>query len=154
EFAMARPWITGVSLQPATYVGRHVLPEELEQRITFPDALHAIEAQTEGRWKTSDFTPLPCAHPNAHTVAYGYRAGGMTTPLARLIDIGEHIDLLSGRITYTRPRAKELIAEVLNRQCCGPGGCGAPSTAATPRNHARADVPAPSLFVTDDARLT
>lgn len=62
--------------------------------------------------------------------------------------------ILDWNAYYTLPRAKELIAEVLNRQCCGPGGCGAPSTAATPRNHARADVPAPSLFVTDDARLT
>ncbi|MCO6046787.1 radical SAM protein [Aeoliella sp. ICT_H6.2] len=126
DFATERPWVTGVSFQPATYVGRHFLPEELEQRVTFPDVIHAIERETDGRWQESDFTPLPCAHPNAHTVAYGYRAGGRTTPLARLIDIAEHIDLLSGRITYTRPRARDLIQEVMNRRCCGSGGCCEP----------------------------
>ena len=124
DFATSRRWITGVSLQPATYVGRHVLPEELEERVTLPDAIHAIEQETAGRWRESDFTPLPCAHPNAHAIAYAYRSENAITPLARLIDIGEHIDLLSGRITYTRPRAKELIQEYLSRQCCGPGGCG------------------------------
>jgi len=124
DYAAERPWITGVSLQPATYVGRHFLPEELEQRVTFPDVIHTLQRETDGRWSESDFTPLPCAHPNAHTVAYGYRANGKVTPLARLIDIGEHIDLLSGRITYTRPRAKQLIEQYMSRQCCGPGGCG------------------------------
>ncbi len=49
---------------------------------------------------------------------------GQTTPLARLVDIAEHIDLLSGRITYTRPRARDLIQQVMDRQCCGAGGCG------------------------------
>ena len=29
EFGLARPWITGISFQPATYSGRHVLPEQL-----------------------------------------------------------------------------------------------------------------------------
>lgn len=123
DFAAERPWITGVSFQPATYVGRHFLPIELDNRVTFPDVIHAVERETSGRWAESDFTPLPCAHPNAHTVAYGYRAQGQMTPLARLIDISEHIDLLSGRITYTRPRARDLIQQVMDRQCCGSGGC-------------------------------
>lgn len=123
EFAASRPWIAGVSLQPASYVGRHFLPSELEQRVTLPDVIHAIDHETVGRWAESDFTPLPCAHPNGHAIAYGYRANGKVTPLARLMDVGEHIDLLSGRITYTRPRARQLIEEYLSRQCCGPGGC-------------------------------
>ncbi|CAE7234058.1 unnamed protein product, partial [Symbiodinium sp. CCMP2456] len=124
DYASARPWVTGVSFQPATYSGRHFLPAELEMRVTLPDVIHAAERETAGRFRESDFTPLPCAHPNAHAIAYAYRSGGRVTPLARLIDLGEHIDLLSGRITYTRPRAKKLIEEYLSRQCCGPGGCG------------------------------
>src|ERR1043166_3495964 len=27
QFGLSRPWITGISFQPATYSGRHVLPE-------------------------------------------------------------------------------------------------------------------------------
>ena len=124
RFAQDRPWITGVSFQPAAYVGRTVLPDELERRITFPDVIRGLAQQCPEVWRESDFTPLPCAHPNAHTLAYAYRAGGAVVPLARFIDVSQHLDLLSGAITFTRARARELVAKVISRQCCGPGGCG------------------------------
>jgi uncharacterized radical SAM superfamily Fe-S cluster-containing enzyme len=123
EFGMQRPWITGLSFQPATYSGRYVLPEQLEQRITFPDIIHGIVDQTDSTWRETDFSPLPCAHPNAHTLAYAFRAGSQMLPLARLVDLENHLDLLSGRITFNRQRAQELIAEYLSRQPCAVGGC-------------------------------
>jgi 7,8-dihydro-6-hydroxymethylpterin dimethyltransferase len=123
QFGTNRSWITGISFQPATYTGRHVLPEELERRITFPDVIKGIEAQTNSEWLESDFSPLPCAHPNGHSLAYAYRSAGRVVPLARFIDLDNHIDLLSGRITFNRERAKELIGEYLSRQACGVGGC-------------------------------
>ena len=49
--ALERPWITGISFQPATYSGRHVLPEDLERRITFPDVI-------KGR-RRADRRPVP-----------------------------------------------------------------------------------------------
>ena len=122
QFAIERPWITGVSFQPTTYTGRYFLPKELEQRITFPDILHGLEKQTDGIWKASDFSPLPCAHPNGHSLAYTFRRFRPNLefiPLARFIDIEKHIDLLSGRITFDRPRAKELISTVLESFGCG-----------------------------------
>lgn len=122
EFATQRRWITGVSFQPATYSGRFVLPEQLEQRTTFPDIIKAVATQTD-TWRESDFAPLPCAHPNAHTLAYAYRSGKDVVPLARFVNLEEHLDLLSGRITFNRPRAKQLIAEFLKRQTCGSVGC-------------------------------
>ncbi len=118
KFATERPWITGVSFQPATYSGRYVLPEELEQRITFPDVIRGIAEQTDGQWRESDFSPLPCAHPNAHTLAYAYRSPNHLLPLARFVDLENHLDLLSGRITFNRPRAKQLIEEYLSRHSC------------------------------------
>lgn len=123
QFATERSWITGVSFQPATYSGRYVLPEQLERRVTFPDVIKAVEAQTGGDWRESDFSPLPCAHPNGHTLAYAYRREGKLLPLARFVDLENHLDLLSGRITFNRERARELIAEYLSRQPCGFGGC-------------------------------
>ncbi len=124
-FAAERPWLTGVSFQPATYSGRYVLPEELERRITFPDVIHGLVKQSAGQWLESDFSPLPCAHPNAHTLAYAYRSGGELLPLARFVDLENHLDLLSGRITFNRQRAKQLIGEYLSRQPCAHGGCSA-----------------------------
>ena len=82
EFGLERPWITGVSFQPATYSGRHVLPEDLERRITFPDVIRAVAEQTGGLFREDDFLPLPCAHPNCHSLTYAYRAGGDGRPAA------------------------------------------------------------------------
>ena len=125
NFAMQRPWITGLSLQPTTYTGRYFLPEQLEQRITFPDVLTRLEEQTTGLWKASDFSPLPCAHPNAHTLAYAFRKfdsdGVKHLPLARFIDLEQHLELLSGKITFDRARARSLIETFLSQFKCGPG---------------------------------
>lgn len=123
EFGIERPWITGVSFQPATYSGRFVLPETLEKRITFPDVIKAVAAQST-QWQETDFAPLPCAHPNGHTLSYAYRSGNRVTPLARFVDLDQHLDLLSGRITFNRERARELIGQYLSRQACGGGDCG------------------------------
>ena len=135
EFGVARPHITGISFQPACYVGRHVLPAELARRVTFPDVIRGICEQTGNRlddgWRESDFAPLPCAHPNAHTLAYAYRSGAACTPLARFVDLDSHLDLLSGRITFNRERARELIGEYLSRMACGGADCGCGDPAAS-----------------------
>ncbi|HVX09655.1 MAG TPA: radical SAM protein [Pirellulales bacterium] len=125
RFGLARPWITGVSFQPATYSGRHVLPETLERRITFPDVVCGIVEQTDGLFQHEDFLPLPCAHPNCHSLSYAYRSGTTVTPIARFIDARRHLDLLANGITFTRTRTRELIERYLGRNgCCGPNGCG------------------------------
>lgn len=132
EYGLARPWITGLSLQPATYSGRFVLPDELAARVTFPDVIRLIAAQTGGLFRADDFMPLPCAHPNCHSLSYAYRSGGRVVPLLRLIDARRHLDLLANGITFNRPAARRLIETYLGRQgCCGAGACGAaePSSA-------------------------
>ncbi len=127
KFGLQRPWITGVSIQPATYSGRHVLPEELEQRITFPDAIRNIAEQTDGMFRQSDFMPLPCAHPNCHSLTYAYRHSGQVTPLTRFIDAANNLDLLANGITFTRPRARQLIERYIGQLNCGGDDCGCSS---------------------------
>ncbi len=130
KFGLERPWITGISFQPATYSGRHVLPAELERRITFPDVVRAIVEQTDGLFRDDDFMPLPCAHPNCHSLTYAFRSGGKVVPLTRFIDARNHLDILANGITFTRPRTRELIEQYLGRLgCCG-GSCG-PTTEPT-----------------------
>jgi len=126
DFALARPAIGGISFQPATYVGRTVTPEQLEHRITFPDVLQAIEQQTAGRFRPQDFMPLPCAHPNSHTIGYIYRSAMGAVPLLRLMDVDEHLDLLAGGITFDRTSSRELIETYLGRVsgCGGDCACG------------------------------
>lgn len=141
EFAKDRRWITGLSFQPATYSGRFVLPDELEQRVTFPDIIKAVAAQAN-EWQETDFSPLPCAHPNGHSLAYSFRTADGLVPLARFVNLAEHLDLLSGRITFNRPRARELISEYLSRQPCGVGGCPPPDAPANPLDELEPQVQA------------
>jgi 7,8-dihydro-6-hydroxymethylpterin dimethyltransferase len=132
RFGLARPWITGLSLQPATYSGRFVLPEELEQRITFPDVIREIARQTDGLFRETDFMPLPCAHPNCHSLAYAYRKEGTVVPLTRFIDAREHLDLLANGITFNRAKARSLIEDYLGKAgCCGGNCASSPCEAGT-----------------------
>ena len=124
EFALARPWITGISFQPATYSGRHVLPADLERRITFPDVIRGIEQQTSGLVREDDFLPLPCAHPNCHQIAMAYRHDGTATPVTRFIDAHQNFDLLANGVSFTRQKSRNLILQYLSRGACCGGNCG------------------------------
>ncbi|MFN9717305.1 MAG: radical SAM protein [Planctomycetota bacterium] len=139
EFGIERPWITGVSFQPATYSGRFVMPEDLEHRITFPDIIKAVADQTT-MWTETDFSPLPCAHPNGHTLSYAYRSGNRVTPLARFVNLEEHLDLLAGRITFNRERARELISRYIARKACGGDNCGCDTSTGTPQPSAHSAI--------------
>ena len=121
EYGVARPWVTGISFQPATYSGRHVLPADLERRITFPDVIRAIEDQTGGMFRADDFMPLPCAHPNCHSLTYAFRSEGAVTPLLRFIDARKHLDILANGLLFTRNRARQLIERYLVQSGCGVG---------------------------------
>ncbi|MFO0662152.1 MAG: radical SAM protein [Polyangiaceae bacterium] len=121
RFAASRSFIAGVSFQPATYSGRTVQPDELEKRITFPDVVKAIAAQTHGMFREDDFIPLPCAHPNCHTITYAFRHEGSVTPLTRFIDPRKHVEVLANGISYTRARARDLVEQFLALGCAASG---------------------------------
>ncbi len=154
RFGLERPGVTGISFQPATYSGRHVLPEQLERRITFPDVIRALAEQTDGLFREDDFFPLPCAHPNCHSLTYVFRSGGQYTPLTRIIDARQNLELLANGIMFTRPRLRQLIERYLGKLgCCGGGGCGderlvalAPTAAAPPSERANGDGAADAFF--------
>lgn len=127
QFGIERPWITGVSLQPATYSGRYVLPEQLERRVTFPDVIRAVAGQTSRLFREDDFMPLPCAHPNCHSLTYAFRQRGQVIPLTRFIDARKHLDILANGILFSRNRARQLIEHYLAKVSgCGVGCSPAP----------------------------
>jgi uncharacterized radical SAM superfamily Fe-S cluster-containing enzyme len=133
RFGLERTGIRGISFQIATYCGRHVNPQDLEQRVTMPDLVKAIVKQTDGLVAESDFYPLPCAHPNCHMMSYLYRGGlgEKPVPINRIIDVTKHMDLIANSIVYTPARARQLAAAYLEQAggCgCGPNGCGANSS--------------------------
>jgi uncharacterized radical SAM superfamily Fe-S cluster-containing enzyme len=129
-FALERPWITGLNLQPSTYSGRYVVPDEqLEKRVTFPDVIKGLEQQTGGLLTPDDFLPLPCAHPNCHSLAYVFRSQSAGhVPVTRFFDAKKNFDLLANGITFTRAKARDLVMQYLGRHGCGcEGGCLPPS---------------------------
>jgi len=123
KFGAERPFVTGVSFQPATYSGRHFTPSDLEARITYPDVVAAIAEQTDGMFAADDFMPLPCAHPNCHTLTYAYRRQGEVHPLLRFMDGRKHLDLLANGIALNRARGRELIEAYLQATGCADEGC-------------------------------
>ncbi|HTN77924.1 MAG TPA: radical SAM protein [Pirellulaceae bacterium] len=130
-FALERPWITGINLQPATYSGRHVLPEQLEKRVTFPDVIRGLSEQTGGVVTADDFLPLPCAHPNCHSLAYLFRSQSEgNIPVTRFFDAKKNFDLLANGISFTRTKARDMMMQYLGRNGCGcEGGCVPPTEA-------------------------
>ena len=120
EFGRQRRWITGISFQPATYVGRCFEPDQLERRITFPDVIRALETQSGGMIQQSDIFPVPCAHPNAHTLCYTFRVNDQLLPITRFVDMDRNFDLLANGISLTREQAKNVVDAFLQRQACGP----------------------------------
>ena len=125
DFAVQRPWITGINFQPATYSGRHELPETLENRITFPDVMSAACDQSRAGLAMEDFIPLPCAHPNCHIICLSYRRDGALIPVNRFIDTCGNLDLLANGISFTREKSLELLSELMDRVgCCSDGSCG------------------------------
>jgi len=64
EFGLKNsPDVRGVHFQPVSYFGRYPKEPTNEDRITLPEILHAIEAQTEQKFNMSDFVPSSCDHP-------------------------------------------------------------------------------------------
>lgn len=122
RFGLERPWIRGVSFQPATYSGRHPAPRDLEDRVTIPDVIAGLVAQTGGLLRADDFMPVPCAHPNCHAACYVWRGAGGPVPLQRVIDLRGNVDLLPDTLVYTPQRAREVVSRILERACCPGGG--------------------------------
>lgn len=123
QFAKDRPFITGLSFQPATYSGRCLLPDELERRITFPDVIDEICAAHSSTFAADDFFPLPCAHPNCHWMSLVARQGNQLWPLSRFVDVQANLDLLANGISFTREKSSQIAKQLASRLACGDHGC-------------------------------
>ncbi len=97
RFALRHPAVRGINLQPAFHAGRHGEHDPL-QRMTIPDVLRLVEAQTEGMFRVSDFVPVPCCFPTCNSVTYAYVDGDTVTPLPRLLDVDNYLDYITNRV--------------------------------------------------------
>lgn len=56
------PGVRGVHFQPISYFGRFPSPPRDTDRMTLPQIMRAIEQQTSGRMRVTDFAPPGCEH--------------------------------------------------------------------------------------------
>ncbi|MBI2972635.1 MAG: radical SAM protein [Armatimonadetes bacterium] len=96
RFGLEHPAVRGVAFQPVFLEGRHVPSDPLD-RMTVPDVLCAIEAQSGGLFTRQDFTPVPCCHPTCMAMCYAYVENGTVTPLARIVDVDAYLDYFVNR---------------------------------------------------------
>jgi hypothetical protein len=97
KFGLEHPAVFGVNCQPAFHAGRHGAHDPL-QRMTIPDVLKLMEAQTDGLFKVSDFVPVPCCFPTCNSVTYAYVDGDTVLPLTRILNVEDYLDYITNRI--------------------------------------------------------
>ena len=103
DFAVKNRFIRGITFQPVAYFNDDLVFDPMD-RLTLPDVLKAIEAQTRSLFKVSDFVPLPCSYPTCCSLTYAFLRNGDVMPVTRSIDVEKYLDYFSNRI-ITSPAA-------------------------------------------------
>lgn len=97
RFGLQHPAVAGINFQPAFHAGRHMEHDPLK-RLTIPDLIREVEAQTTGMFTQDDFVPVPCCFPTCNSVTYAYIEGDTVLPITRLIDVEEYLDYITNGI--------------------------------------------------------
>ena len=112
RFALKTEWIRGITFQPITFVGRYDKDFDPKDRTTATCVIKAIEEQTQGLFKKSDFVPLPCPYPLCCSLTYAYVKNGKPMPITRNLDIDKYYDYVSNQIAFD---PKRIIQKALAR---------------------------------------
>jgi uncharacterized radical SAM superfamily Fe-S cluster-containing enzyme len=111
ELFLREDHILSLNFQPAAFTGHGggKYPGDPMDRLTIPGVIAAIEAQTQGKLRKSDFHPLPCSHPQCVSLTYLLRLNdGSHLPFARFVDFNRFGTLL--RSSATLPANGEIHA--------------------------------------------
>lgn len=111
EFGLRHPAVFGISFQCAFHSQRH-LPADPLQRMTIPDVVTALEAQTGGLLTLKDFVPVPCCMPVCNFVTYAMLHGDSVVPIPRLLPVEQYLDYLQNR---AMPALDADLLQVLER---------------------------------------
>ena len=125
EFGLQHPAVFGVNFQPAFRAQRHI-PADPMTRMTIPDVLLALETQTRGLFRMSDFVPVPCCMPTCNFVTYAMLDGNEVTPITRVLQVDQYLDYIKNR---TMPGLNEDLLFALERMWSSSAKVGANQTA-------------------------
>ena len=96
RFGLEHPAVRGVNFQPVTHVGRHLEFDPMD-RVTIPEVIRGIEAQTDRVFVKDDFVPVPCCFPTCSSVTYAYIDQDVVTPLPRVLNVDDYLDYITNR---------------------------------------------------------
>jgi len=97
RFGLQHPAVLGACFQPVTFAGRCLGHHDPMDRVTLPDVLHSLEAQSDGMFRVDDFRPVPCPHPTCSASTYAFINGEQVIPLPRILDVDEYLDFVTNR---------------------------------------------------------
>ena len=118
RFALATPFVGGVSIQPQFGSGR-ATPLDPMRRLTHTGVLARLGPQTDGLITWRDLTALPCSHPHCCSVGYMLKTdSGEWRSLVGIIGherLKANLDLVSSRIADREIPAqlRELVKQSL-----------------------------------------
>jgi tetraether lipid synthase len=98
EFGLRWPNVRGIAFQPMFNSGR--VPDAKSARLNTADIILASVAQSDGKLKFDDFTPLPCGDPNCATIGYLLKVGGQIRSVSDFIDFKNVQGFLGTKVRY------------------------------------------------------
>ncbi len=128
DLALRKDHIRSIELHTMTFTGQSGAHFDRSARLTTYDVLSAIEQQTAGALRRSDFVPSPAAHPLCYVVTYLLRLrDGRWLPFPRFMERADLRAMLAGGL-YLEPDAalQEKLQDVINRLYAGALPCDEP----------------------------
>jgi uncharacterized radical SAM superfamily Fe-S cluster-containing enzyme len=118
KLLMEKDFVLSLNFQPAAYTGfgGGAFKHDPMDRLTIPGVIQRIEEQTEGILKMSDFSPLPCSHPQCVSLTYLLKLNdGSYMPFGRFVNFSRHGTLLRSSATLgASPEIHDALEEVIH----------------------------------------
>ncbi len=101
EFGLAWANVRGLSFQPRFLSGRvGTSAPSARPSLNVADIVLGAVAQSGGRLRFDDFTPLPCGDPNCATIGYLLKVGGEVRSISDFVDFTQVQGFLRDRVRY------------------------------------------------------
>ena len=104
-----------VALQPAFFSGRYEIDHDPMHRATLSDAVKGVAAGLAGSSRESDFTPIPCSHPNCGWVTLFVRRWGLFFNLARHVEL----ERVMGKVAYKTQLGQKEVHGLVGTRATG-----------------------------------
>ncbi len=98
EFGLRYSNVRGISFQPMFGSGR--IPVGQSNRLNTADIIMGAVAQSSGKLRFEDFTPLPCGDPNCATIGYLLKIDGQVRSVSDFIDFTDVQGFLGTKVRY------------------------------------------------------